>query len=356
MEELNRTIEVQGAAIRSIGWEDYASPGVGAYPQDVINRQILKEYDILIAIFGMRLGSPTKTQRSGTVEELENALRKSNSDPSAPHVQVYFSDRIERASSITPEDFSAVMEYRKELSERGVLYSTFTSDEQLATNVRVDVQRYVQANLSSSSTRQDKISSPPAFNTDGDADSEDNLPGFLDLMALFEEASQVSTSSLNKQTTILEQITAETKKRTGEIDSGAFNNASAIDQKRSMNAFADFLKARALEIIQESASSRDAFRASIDALIALFEMDKAEDSESRNADKRARLIETANSLLHTIGETKEATTRFRQSVFEMPKITIQFNQAKKQLTAAVDTQLSVFNEMEERLVTLTSKQ
>lgn len=120
--ELNRALEIQRVAIRGIGWEEYVTPGIGAEAQSVIDEQLLKEYDILIALFGTKLGTPTSSSLSGTVEEIEHAIANTSSAMGKHRVQVYFLDRIERASSISVDEFAAVTNYRKELEPKGVLY------------------------------------------------------------------------------------------------------------------------------------------------------------------------------------------------------------------------------------------
>lgn len=40
-------------------WESHAAPLMGDRPQAIINRQVLKHADLLIAVFWTRLGSPT---------------------------------------------------------------------------------------------------------------------------------------------------------------------------------------------------------------------------------------------------------------------------------------------------------
>jgi hypothetical protein len=41
----------------------------------VINRQVLADCDLLVAIFWTRIGSPTGSALSGTVEEIEKHLK-----------------------------------------------------------------------------------------------------------------------------------------------------------------------------------------------------------------------------------------------------------------------------------------
>jgi len=58
-----------------IGWETHSTPGTGDRRQAIINGQLLKDADLLVAVFWTRLGSPTGVARSGTVEEIEEHLR-----------------------------------------------------------------------------------------------------------------------------------------------------------------------------------------------------------------------------------------------------------------------------------------
>ncbi|MDK8236494.1 DUF4062 domain-containing protein, partial [Lactobacillus jensenii] len=54
-------------------WETSSVPQLGGHPQSFINMQGVEGSDIVIALFGGRLGSPTPEAVSGTVEEIERA-------------------------------------------------------------------------------------------------------------------------------------------------------------------------------------------------------------------------------------------------------------------------------------------
>jgi hypothetical protein len=54
-----------------IKWETHSTPQMGSSPQTIINRQILDDADIVIGIFGTRIGTPTEKHVSGTVEEIK---------------------------------------------------------------------------------------------------------------------------------------------------------------------------------------------------------------------------------------------------------------------------------------------
>ncbi|QNJ94840.1 DUF4062 domain-containing protein [Mycolicibacterium fluoranthenivorans] len=50
------------------------APLFGEYAQDVVNKQIVDDSDMVLAIFTDRLGTPTPDHKSGTAEEIERAL------------------------------------------------------------------------------------------------------------------------------------------------------------------------------------------------------------------------------------------------------------------------------------------
>jgi hypothetical protein len=57
-----------------VGWDTHSVPDTGDRPQAIINGQLLKGSDLLIAMFWTRIGSPTGAAQSGTVEEIEEHI------------------------------------------------------------------------------------------------------------------------------------------------------------------------------------------------------------------------------------------------------------------------------------------
>jgi len=97
-----------------LGWETHATPEMGDRPQAIINGQLLKDADLLIAMFWTRIGSPTGVARSGTVEEIEEHLR------AGKPAMIYFSSAPVRPDSIDEGQYSAVKEFKDSLRERGL--------------------------------------------------------------------------------------------------------------------------------------------------------------------------------------------------------------------------------------------
>lgn len=73
-------------------------------PQDIINNQIVNEADIIVAIFGLKLGTPTRRYESGTIEEIEIMIQ------SGKQVFVCF-QKQEITISLDTLDISGIEQY-----------------------------------------------------------------------------------------------------------------------------------------------------------------------------------------------------------------------------------------------------
>ena len=108
-------------------WETSTTPVLGSGPQQLINTQLLGKADILIALFGSRLGTATHDSVSGTVEEINKAQ-----DAGKP-VHLYFSD-APHANDVDVEQLTSLREFKAAITDAG-LYGSFTSPEELTAHV-----------------------------------------------------------------------------------------------------------------------------------------------------------------------------------------------------------------------------
>jgi hypothetical protein len=97
-----------------VGWETHASPEMGDRPQAIINGQLLKDTDLLVAVFWTRLGSPTGTAPSGTVEEIEEHLA------AGKPAMIYFSMAPVRPDSVDDDQYSALKAFKESLRPKGL--------------------------------------------------------------------------------------------------------------------------------------------------------------------------------------------------------------------------------------------
>lgn len=108
-------------------WETSSVPLLGDHPQSLINAQGVDESDIVFALFGSRLGSPTPDAVSGTVEEIQRAI-----DAGKP-VHLYFSTAA-LPNDVDTRQLDGLREFRTEISQRGLL-GEFATTAQLRNEV-----------------------------------------------------------------------------------------------------------------------------------------------------------------------------------------------------------------------------
>jgi hypothetical protein len=109
---------------------------MGERPQAIINRTVLAECDLLVAVFWTRLGSPTGEAPSGTVEEIEEHLR------AGKPTMIYFSNAPVRPDSIDENQYRALREFRADCERRGLI-ETFESLSELEEKVRRQLTQLV---------------------------------------------------------------------------------------------------------------------------------------------------------------------------------------------------------------------
>lgn len=56
-------------------WSSNAYPTTGSHPQKTIDKQIVSKSDMLVCIFAAKIGSPTDTAESGSIEEIEEHIK-----------------------------------------------------------------------------------------------------------------------------------------------------------------------------------------------------------------------------------------------------------------------------------------
>ena len=67
-----------GTVVVPISWGSHAAAEFGQAPQEILNGQIVDNCDMCIAMFWIRLGTPTANAQSGTAEEIERLGKDDN--------------------------------------------------------------------------------------------------------------------------------------------------------------------------------------------------------------------------------------------------------------------------------------
>jgi len=100
-----------------VGWESHSAPELGGRPQAIINKRVLKDCDLLVGIFWTRLGTPTGTSESGTVEEIKEHVK------SGKPAMIYFSRSPVAPETLDPEQFAALKTFERWCKEQGLVES-----------------------------------------------------------------------------------------------------------------------------------------------------------------------------------------------------------------------------------------
>lgn len=118
----------QQATLTAKMWE-FAVPELGGHPQKILNKRLLDSSDLLIAMFWSKLGTPTPTAPSGTVEEIREFIEKKG----AQRVMLYFCNRPVPVD-IDPTELMRLNAFKEEIRKEG-LYQQFASVEEFERNL-----------------------------------------------------------------------------------------------------------------------------------------------------------------------------------------------------------------------------
>ena len=103
-------------------WETGTVPTYGDHPQHIINEQIVDMGDLLVALFWTKIGSPTPSARSGTIEEIREFERRKGPKRIMPYFCVRPVDQS--PDEIDPTAFALLKEFKAEMRSKG-LYKEF---------------------------------------------------------------------------------------------------------------------------------------------------------------------------------------------------------------------------------------
>ena len=106
--------ERENIVLLPVGWESHTSPEMGDRAQAIINRQTLDKCDLLVGIFGTRIGSETGEYSSGTIEEIEKHIALERP------AMVYFSKQLGNSDAFDRDQYTKLEELRKDYESRGL--------------------------------------------------------------------------------------------------------------------------------------------------------------------------------------------------------------------------------------------
>lgn len=97
-----------------IAWESHSSPDSGSSAQGIINSQLLTRCDLLVGVFWTRIGTPTESFASGTVEEIEKHIATGRP------AMLYFSSAPVALEKSKFEQFEKLEEFKESMRNRSL--------------------------------------------------------------------------------------------------------------------------------------------------------------------------------------------------------------------------------------------
>ncbi|HZY61282.1 MAG TPA: hypothetical protein VFE38_02085 [Edaphobacter sp.] len=110
--------------LQPVKWETHSAPQMGAHPQAILNEHLLLDADILVGIFGTRIGTATPEFISGSVEEIKRHVA------AGKLAMLYFSHVPVDPHAIDQGQWAALQTFKEECRSGG-LYAEYGSHDQL---------------------------------------------------------------------------------------------------------------------------------------------------------------------------------------------------------------------------------
>jgi hypothetical protein len=133
-----------------VRWETHSAPEFGKRPQEVINRQVVDNCDLLIGVFWTRVGSPTGIAESGTIEEIERFAEQGKP------VMLYFSTVKQNPDEIEPDQLKRLREFKEKISKKA-LFAAFSSPVDFRDKLQQQIEIQVKALLSAQNSEAEGL-------------------------------------------------------------------------------------------------------------------------------------------------------------------------------------------------------
>lgn len=317
-------------------WETHAYPAFGGDAQAVINEQMPDDFDLFVGMMWARFGSPTPRAGSGTAEEFERALARFKESPNSSQLMIYFKDAPKPISEIDPAQLGAVNTFRSRVEAEGGLHWSFSSADDFAVNLRIHLTRFVQdwqqRNMAPMPVSVVAETSAPASMT-----SEIDEAGYFDVL-------EDATAGMIEIGEILERLNASTlelktstEQRTAELEAlnDAAGTSSPAAYKRVVNRLASDLNRYSSATRREIGTLEQRLDEVLRGTgqLASFSLDFNSDSSAMNA--LTTLADQVDGFGAILSESADSVRQMRGSVASSPRMTTEYNRAKR---AAIDVQ------------------
>ena len=121
--------------IRTKYWSRDSFSEIGNTPQETLNKQIVDNSDLILAVFWTRFGTPTENYGSGTEEEIERFISEKK------QVFLYFLDKPVNPSKLDFEQYNKLNGFKEKYKSQGI-YFTVEDEDNLTSKFKDNLELY----------------------------------------------------------------------------------------------------------------------------------------------------------------------------------------------------------------------
>ena len=335
LSELNITYGTpNGINLKLVNWENYSYPSIGEDPQDVINSQLPFDYDVFLCLFWTRIGTPTKRSKSGTIEELEIALKKKENGENV-EIMGYFKTEPPASLNELTEQYFEVKKLQSEFG-KNCLYKEFTSTDKFSEIFRINFTNYLNDKFSN--LPKTKALIPSAKNNIEIGNKKRNEiyaklkslildqvvnKELLDTMEIITDKSNEMTIVLNDITNNMNEMSEKVSAKTDEMN--VVNQISDNRLRLKKSKIVANQLANELDVISDKyevyiPDFKDHY---LDLVHSFIDLYGNYEKYMSNEDKKVK-----TELIESIDSSIESLTDLLVEMDKVPKITSKYGQAQ----------------------------
>lgn len=130
--------EANGMVLLPLHWCSNSYPALGQHPQKELDKQLVNKSDMLICIFAAKVGTPTDTAESGSIEEIEEHVK------AGKPVMLFFRKQVD-ITNINPAEVVKLNDFKRRMQDKGV-YFEFENEEGFRDLLSKKLQLFVNDN------------------------------------------------------------------------------------------------------------------------------------------------------------------------------------------------------------------
>lgn len=335
-----------GMKFETFYWEKDSTPGLASEPQARINMQA-QGYDAFIAVLGMRLGSPTASYASGTIEEIERAIAAARTSIFGNNsVAIFFKEITISSNNPNLESLLKIQEFKKTLGPRGIMFREFRDNSDLKNVIYKTLSNIIYNYKNSNKIQSDQLPTSEIATSENIEIIEDlGIMDYENIVSSKFESARILTEIVSAAINALTETTNE-KQKEMEIANLLGDRKKVRDL---ISEVADAMTLAADNIDAHAPHIQVDFTDAISAVRGILEIGSSDLPTQNSEDEKIELFDTMRAMSTSAHNNIETFTEFQRTVFELPRMTKEINIAKKRLVKSTSELINVFDHIEHQI-------